>query len=482
MKCINKITVVGGGTSGCISALILKKRFPQCSIEIIKSKNIGIVGVGEGSTEHWVEFCNFVGINLFDLIQKCGSTFKFGIYYENWSDSPFIHSTIKNKHLNSAGYFYSYANIISQNLSKKSLQPKYIWENKIPLEQIKFPDYLPTNQFHFDTFKLNKFLNEKCKEMDIDLIDDDIIDVELDCNNDIHCIASTSKKYYSDFYIDCSGFKKLLLKEKLNVKWVSYSDYLPTNSAIAFATEESEEYNLWTKATAYKSGWGWTIPVQGRTGNGYVFCDKFITKDEAHEEMEKYFDRKLDVAREFKFDPGRLEQFWQNNCVAIGLSSNFVEPLEATSIGSSIQQVFCLMNFLPSYDYKTYNKTMIDVFDNIVDFIQAHYLTKREDTKFWKEVKYNLKLTDSLKHNLDLWKTRLPRQTDFVTPWAMFGAENYIHILYGLDWFNCEIIKKEYSMFPNHDYVNQRHEQNVNYENNLKVVKHKNIIKAILQF
>lgn len=480
MEAIHKITVVGGGTAGCISALILKKRFPQCIVELIESKSIGIVGVGEGSTEHWIEFCKFVGINFFEVIEKCGATFKVGIYYDKWSKTPFMHSIIKDKNFISSGYFYSYAHMISKNISKQFMQPKYTWENKFPLEHIKYPDLIPTNQFHFDTFKLNNFLHKKCEEMSIDLIEDEIININFDSNQKINFIESNTKKYYSNFYIDCSGFKRLILQKSMDVKWISYSQYLPLNSAIAFPTEEIEEYKTYTTATAHKFGWGWTIPVQGRTGNGYVFCDSFITKEKAHEEMETFHEKKIEIFKQFKFDPGRLEKFWHKNCVSIGLASNFVEPLEATSIGSTIQQVFCLMNFLPSYDEKTYNKIMINLFDNIVDYIQAHYLTKREDTEFWREIKNNLKITDSLKENLSVWKNRLPRKTDFSVPWGMFDAENYIQILHGLDWFDVEMIKKEYCMFNNREIAEDNFHKIIHYENNLKVISHKKIIKSIL--
>lgn len=278
-KKINKITIVGGGTAGCISALILKKRFPDCSIGIILSKNIGIVGVGEGSTEHWADFCEYVGINHYEVIQECGATFKLGIYYDNWDEEPFMHSIIKSNAINASGYYYGYANIISNRKSKRKFQPNYIWENKCLMNNFNHENNVPTNQFHFDTFKLNNFLQKKCIESGVSIVEDDIIDASLDSNGDIEYVYSKTKHYHSDFYIDCSGFKRLLLNQKMNVKWKSYSEYLPLNSAIAFPTEEMEEYNMWTKATAHNAGWGWTIPVQGRTGNGYVFCDKFITKE-----------------------------------------------------------------------------------------------------------------------------------------------------------------------------------------------------------
>ena len=251
-------------------------------------------------------------------------------------------------------------------------------------------------------------------------------------------------RYEADFFIDCSGFSRLLLNNTLDVKWKSYSEYLPLNSAIAFATDEMEEYNMYTKSTARDYGWSWQIPTQGRTGNGYVFCDRFIDEDQAHQEMEEAYGQEITINKTFKFDPGRLEKAWHKNCYAVGLSQSFVEPLEATAIGSVIQQMYALVHFLPSNSVDECNEVVDNIFDNIFDYVQAHYLTKREDTPFWKEVKYNLKITPSLQKLLDRWKKRFPLAQDVHCRWGMFSEINYIPILYGLKWFNQELVSKLY--------------------------------------
>ena len=435
---LNTIAIVGGGTAGCISALVLKRRFPSLDIRIIESEKIGIVGVGEGTTEQWEDFVEYVGLDHKEIIREWGATFKMGIRYDNWDDEPFMQA-LYSKYGDINGYYAAYAHLISNNRPNRELQPEWVWDNECPHGDI------PTIQYHFDTFKLNKFLHTKCKERGIDIVIDDLTQVKYHRNGNISSVVSETDKYYADFFIDCSGFRRFLSK---NILWKSYSKYLPLNSAIAFQTEEMEEYNMWTKATAHSSGWGWTIPVQGKTGNGYVYSDNFISKEEAHEEMENYLGRKIEDVKHFKFDAGRLEKFWNKNCVSIGLSSNFVEPLEASSIGSAIYQSFILLAMLPSYDYKRYNEITINMFDNIVDFIVAHYLVRREDTPFWKMIKNNLKIPDSLQHNLDTWKYRMPHTTDIHIPWAMFYSNHYIPILYGLKWFDVNTIAEEYKMFP----------------------------------
>lgn len=460
MKKTDNIIVVGGGTAGCISALILKSTFSQKNITIIESSNVGIVGVGESSTEHWSAFCNYVGINQLDPIIHCNATFKFGVYFENWSKNSFVHSVVPPYSDNYFNYFGIYAYLISQiKDSKHSLCDTNSIFKDISLNNFDNLNSSPTKQYHFDTFALNEFLHRKCIENGIKVIVDDLVGVNLNSETgDLENVYSKKSEYNADFFIDCSGFSKLLLNLTYNIPWISYSEYLPVNSAISFSTDEMEEYNSFTKSTARSSGWSWAIPTQNRTGNGYVYCDEFIDKDSAIREMEDAYGQKLNISKEFKFDPGRLKKAWYKNCYAVGLSQSFVEPLEATSIGSIIQQMFCFVHFLPSYDYDSCNDHVNQIFDNIVDYIQAHYLVKREDTSFWKEIKYNLKITPSLQNHLEKWKNRMPLFSDINCAWGMFNSVNYIQILHGLNWFDIDKISDEYSHYRLHleyDIINK---------------------------
>ena len=481
MKRIDTITVVGGGTAGCIAALMLKSKFPHKKIKIIESSNVGIVGVGESSTEHWAQFCRFVGISQLAAIKECNGTFKIGVYFKNWDKEDFMHN-IGAPHANTLGsYFANYAHLISNQRPKKELSSNLTWENKLSLSNYNNPDDSPTNQYHFDTFALNEFLHRECIKKEIEIIEDDLNGAKISENGELQSVISKDHQYFSDFFIDCTGFSRLILNKTFGIRWKSYSDYLPVNSAIAFPTDEMEEYNKYTMATAQNAGWSWTIPTQTRTGNGYVYCDGFIGKEEAHQEMEEKYGKKLEIAREFRFDPGRLEKAWHKNCYAVGLSQSFVEPLEATSIGSVIQQMFCFMHYLPSYDINKCNVRINNIFDNIVDYVQAHYLVQREDTEFWKEVKYNLKLTDSLTNLLDMWKNRLPQAIDISCPWGMFSAVNYIPILYGLNWFDVEKIKEEYEFYSVSDNCENELKNYDNWEKTQFIVSHKELIKMLVK-
>tara|TARA_Y100000766_G_scaffold266974_1_gene261745 strand:+ start:108 stop:1535 length:1428 start_codon:yes stop_codon:yes gene_type:complete len=441
---MNNFVIIGGGNAGCISALMLKTAFPNKNIEIIESKNINIAGVGESSSEHISDFCEFCGIDKIDFILKAKSTFKVGVYFDNWSEEDFLHSINSHNVSTTLGSFFPYLHqVVANNRPNYEMNYKGSWDNQVPLLFFNDRDHTPTRQFHFDSYALNEFLKERCLLEGIKIVQDDIDCFDIDSNGNILSVNG-SRKYNADFFIDCSGFSKLLLGKALGVKWKSYSEYLPLDSAIAFSTGEMDEYNMYTKSTARDYGWSWQIPTQGRTGNGYVFSKKFINETQAHEEMEKSYGHEIDISKSFKFNPGRLERAWYKNCYAVGLSQSFVEPLEATAIGSVVQQMFAFIHTYPSNSVDECNQMVNDIFDNIFDYVQAHYLTKKDDTPFWRDIKNNLKLTPSLQNLLNKWKIRFPQSDDVICKWGMFTAVNYIPILYGLKWFDYQMVWKEY--------------------------------------
>jgi len=443
MNKIDDIIVVGGGNAGYISALILKKSFPNKNIKIIKSKKIGTVGVGESSSEQIRAFCEYVGIPLLELILKAKATFKLGIYFENWSDEDFL-SGVGEFALPYRGHYSYMQSVVVNNKPNYEINPCGTWINQVPLNYFNDLNDSPTNQFHFDTHGLNEYLKEFCISKGISIVTDDITNVMIDEESGNIVSVNGELNHEADFFVDCSGFSRLLLSKVFNIKWKSYSEYLPLDSAVAFTTDEMDEYNIYTKATARDYGWSWQIPVQGKTGNGYVFSEKFINKTQAHEEMERVYGHKININKTFKFDPGRLEKSWHKNCFAVGLSQSFVEPLEATALGSVVNQMFAFIHYLPSYNIDECNHAINNIFDNIFDFVQAHYLVKKDDTPFWRDVKNNLKLTPSLQSLLDRWKTIFPLAGDVKCRWGMFTEYYYIPVLYGLKWFDRETVANEY--------------------------------------
>jgi tryptophan halogenase len=450
MNKLERITVVGGGTAGFVAALILKTRFPRVSINIIRSKRIGIIGVGEGSTEHWNEFMQYIGVSYPTIIQECDATFKCGIMFRGWAEKDYLHSIGSEQEIKNGQYPTIYGKLISEGAGNKHFNPSLVWENKLFAHRLEnLESGSPFNQYHFNTNKLNDFLTRVAKLKDINIIDDEIVDVVLDNDGAISQLTGELDTYTSDFYIDSTGFSKLLIS-KLGAKWQSYSQYLKMNSAITFAMEDTEEYNLWTISQAMDCGWMFKIPVWGRSGNGYIFDGNYITPEQAKEEVEKFLGHEIEVGKSFKFDPGALDKVWIKNCCAIGLSSSFVEPLEATSIGTSIQQAFLLMHRLPNYDQATidnYNKDISDILTNLRDFVILHYVTKKDNTQFWKDIQ-KMPIPDTLADNLAKWRKNLPVADDFAgtTAYKLFSEGHYIQILKGLNLFDKELITQEYNM------------------------------------
>jgi len=467
-----KIVILGGGTAGLIAALTLKSRFNNFNINIIKSDKIGIVGVGEGTTEHWREFCEFNHISIPELIKETDATFKYGIMFENWTNHTYFHNVEYHlSKLKFGQYLSGFGYCIKNKLKSKEYTDKACWDNKVSIGA-------PPNQFHFNTYKLNKFLLNKCESRGIKIFEDEIKNIVSNDLGNIKYIEG-NLKYDADFFIDCTGFKKKLITS-LGAKWISYKKYLPLNEAIAFPTADTNEYTPYTLSKAMKAGWMWRIPTNGRWGNGYVFNNNYISADEAKLECENYLNQKITIGKNIKFEAGYVDKVWIKNCVAIGLSSSFIEPLEASSIGTSIQQSFLLMHLIINYstpDINLYNKKFIEIVENIRDFVLLHYLCKKNDSPFWKNFKPCL--PQSLINKLEKWKYRLPIKEDFENNYLLFSEANFIIILKELELFDIKYIEKEYdSLSQNLKNYTKTQMRNFQLEQ-IKSISHKKYLNNI---
>jgi len=480
---IDSLIVVGGGTSGLVASLMIKKSWPNLNITVIESSNLGIIGVGEGSTEHWSRFMNFMGIYVPDLFREAGATYKVGIKFTNWhgDNTTYWHSISEHFTRNTLenGLPYSFLKMISDNVDPNDMvwKPSVEGKHPEPLHQIMA-------QYHFDTFKLNTFLHKIAKEMGITFIDTDIVDVELDDQGYVSSlIDKNNQRHVSDFYIDSSGFRRVI-GSKLGIEWVDCQKQLPMNSAIAFPTPGADFIPSYTEATAMSSGWMWRIPTQERFGNGYVYCDSFIDEQQAINEARIARPDMNEIARRIKFTPGHVDKFWVKNCVMMGLSSVFVEPLEASSIGTTIQQAFMLLPAIFTYSKddggKTsnrYNKQVHDIAQNVIDFIQLHYFTQRTDSEFWQWCKSNIKLTEFNYETLDYFKHNWVNQHYFNEPLLMFTQINWIQVMHGLRMFNSQRIKK---IFDSHLFkYREISDYDINWEQTTPLFSHREAIEIL---
>jgi len=431
--------IVGSGTAGLITSIVLRQAFPYSSIKNISSSKIGIVGVGEGSTEHWRMFMDKCNIGIEDLIKNTGATHKYGIRFENWTNKrpDYFHSISGVEEINTWGIIGEYLSFIEQDKSITSQTGSVgLIKNKIVRDGL----HGNTNQYHFDTFMLNDFLTGICFSRMIQFYDDEIKNINLTTSG---CIESaelvSGLRVEADIWIDATGFKRELMNRLNNKSWQSFSNYLLVDSAIAFPTEHDKSGTIkpYTRARAAGSGWMWEIPTQNRRGNGYVYSSSHISGDAALLEAQSMSGFAVPQIRQFKFDPGYYREQWQKNCVSVGLASSFVEPLEATSIGSTIIQAMNIAQYSASYIpgceklVSDYNKKMEAVMLNIRDMIRLHYISDRKDTEFWKDAN-SMPIPDSLQNLLDAWSERPPAHSDIANNGSiMFLTRHFVHVAQG---------------------------------------------------
>lgn len=449
---MKNVIVVGGGTAGWLTALFINKTFPDLKVTLIESKEIGILGAGEGSTPHLINFLDILNIPVSDLITHCDATIKNGIKFTNWNNdnSFYYHPFQVNKTIPiSTEYFFSHevntdplmVSSIYLNGNPKSIDfiEKVSEINKVPFiyntrkESNKILDYHALSFFsiHFNATKLANRLKQIGIDRGINVIEKTISDVVL---NDIQYIESftfdDNTKIDCDFVFDCSGFHRLIIGKTFKSNWKSYKEFLPVDSAVPFFIKMDEDIPPYTEAIAMKYGWIWKIPLQTRYGCGYVYDSSLVSEENIVKEIEEYLGFEPEYPRKnkgsFKFSAGGYEEPWINNCVAIGLSSNFIEPLEATSIWvsiSSLKKILTGVEWIYANNQKIrddFNKHVNDMNSEIVNFIYFHYMSNRKDTKFWEKFTYN-NAPDSLKNKLDIWKFRFPNIFETNNAWGSTG-------------------------------------------------------------
>jgi 2-polyprenyl-6-methoxyphenol hydroxylase-like FAD-dependent oxidoreductase len=420
---MKNIVILGGGTAGWMTANLLQKKWRQRGIQIsvVESPDIGIIGVGEGSTPLLKEFFDSLEISESEWMPQCNATYKNGISFNDWSTVPgyesYFHPFPCSLDFATFGFLYKYTELrrkgadVLAHPNRFSLMAGLTERKLAPLPAENFPFHFQYG-YHFDSVLIGKFLREKAKESGVSHIEATVEKVEQESDGSIKSLLlNTGQILSGDFFVDCSGFASILLQKTLKVPFVSFAENLFNDSAVAIPTDIETEIPAETLSTALSNGWAWKIPLTNRFGNGYVFSSKYCSPDEAETELRAHLNiLESDVeARHLKMKVGRVQETWAKNCVAVGLSQGFIEPLEATALQfvySTIEQFSQALeegNF-SGKNRDEFNARMNANFEGVRDYIVLHYKTNsRSDSQYWIDNRENQKISHNLRSMIECW-------------------------------------------------------------------------------
>ncbi|MEL6528943.1 MAG: tryptophan halogenase family protein [Pseudomonadota bacterium] len=444
---IKKLVIVGGGTAGWITAAAFAKLLgTSLSIELVESDAIGTVGVGEATIPQIIRLNGILGLDEAEFLKATYGTFKLGIEFHNWGrvGDKYLH-TFGDTGLNLNGVaFHHYWR---RNAELHPGGPG-LWHYSLhqhAADQMRFAHMDKVGNtamtglayaYHFDAGLYAQFLRAYSEKRGVKRTEGIVATVNRDSEsgNLTSIMLDNGTEIAGDFFIDCTGFRALLIGQELGVDYQDWSKWLPCNSAQAVPSERLKELVPFTRATAHSAGWQWRIPLQHRTGNGHVYSSDFISDEEAGEVLLANLPTKpLADPRPIRFTTGRRDRFWSHNCAAIGLSCGFLEPLESTSIHLIQAHVSRLIQLFPrggnsTAEREEYNRRCASEFEQIRDFLILHYhQTEREDSEFWRYCK-NMDVPDSLTHKLELFASsgRLGRDVD-----DLFREASWVQVMHG---------------------------------------------------
>ena len=418
---LNRIVIVGGGTAGWMSAAILSKYLGPSgtSVTLIESDAIETIGVGEATIPYIQNFIEMLEIDEAQFLKETKATYKLGIEFVDWGKigDRYIHPFGEyGVPMGQLPFYHFWSRMRSSGdtnpLHKYSLNIEAAYANKFirPVEDQSSLASRISYAYHFDATLFGAFLRRYSERLGAQRIEAKVVDASL--NSETGHISSVElddgRSIEGDFFIDCTGFRGLLIEKALGVPFTDWSDFLPMDSAIAVQTEAIEPPKPYTVATAREAGWTWRIPLQNRVGNGHVYSSNFTDESSATDLLLENLDAEpITEPRLLKFQAGRRESFWKANCLALGLSSGFLEPLESTSIHLIQDGLVRFIALMPDKSLNPanateYNRVIGLTYDRIRDFILMHYVaTQRDDTEFWRYVR-NLELPETLQHRMTL--------------------------------------------------------------------------------
>ena len=440
MKRINRVVIVGGGTAGWMTAAALSKSFPRnLRIELIESDAIGTVGVGEATIPPILNFHKLIELGEQDFLRAVNGTFKLGIEFVNWGalGESYFHPFSAHGVETWAAQFHHYWRRARQQgetapLDDYSLEAVMARGNRYGTDGNRKAAYA----YHFDAGLYAKLLRQISEGMGVVRCEGKVVDVKLDAESGFidSVVLESGRSVAGELFIDCSGFRGLLIEQALETGWEDWSHWLRNDRAVAVQTESVASPAPYTRSTARSCGWQWKIPLQNRVGNGLVFSSAHMSEDEAAKTMLDNVEGKpITEPRTIRFKTGRRVRQWNRNCVAIGLSSGFLEPLESTSIHLIQNSVIRLVKLFPSAgidqsEIDQFNREVRTEIEYIRDFIIAHYhVTQRDDTEYWNACR-EMDIPESLLHKLRLFRSggKIFRDNN-----ELFSEPSWIAVLVG---------------------------------------------------
>ena len=441
---LRSVVVLGGGTAGWMTASYLKKAYPDLHITVLEAPAIPRIGVGEATIPNLQKvFFDFLGIPEDEWMRHCNAAFKVAVKFVNWrkprSESTTDHyyhlfGLIPNcdnvpltqywalKHQAGAAGPMDYACYKEPPLLDANLAPRY-------RDGSRAMHYA----WHFDAHLVADYLKSKAMSWGVEQIVDELENVKLAPDGGVGSLHTRQGRVVqADLYVDCSGFRGLLINKALQEPFVDMSTHLLCDSAVACPVPNDDEANgvePYTSSIAMDAGWTWKTPMLGRFGTGYVYSSKFATQETAARDFCKLWslDEKKVQLNKIRFRVGRNRRSWVKNCVSIGLASCFLEPLESSGIYFIYAALYQLAKHFPDRTFnpvlrERFNAEIETMFDDTRDFIQMHYLaTPREDQPFWRANKYDLVLSDSVKEKLAIYKAGLPVNMPITTEENYYG-------------------------------------------------------------
>ena len=445
---LKSICIVGGGTAGWMAATLLSSslRGSNIKISVVESPDIDTIGVGESTVPSIMEFVKACQIDLKEFIQATSATFKLGIRFDGWrvAEENYFHPFGRvGKELSGFDFYQVWLKSLADGQATRwvDYSPSAIMaeQERFMLRPQQSQDWVLSSYahaLHLDAVKVGRYLRDLCLKRGVTRVEATVRKVNLDKKDYVNNLElDNGTTLSSDFFIDCTGFTGLLIDKTLKVGFEDWSHYLPCNRAITVQTEQVNEPVPYTIATAQAAGWSWKIPLQHRTGNGYVFSNKFCSDDEALETLINSVSGKmLNEPRIIPFVTGKRKKIWHNNCLALGLSGGFLEPLESTAIHLVYKTLVRFIENFPDKDFdpdteQAFNAKINGDYEEIRDFIILHYCTSgRDDTDFWRWCQ-NMPVPESLGEKIRFFKKR--GQLDNPSG-QFFSSESWYSILEGM--------------------------------------------------